>query len=114
VARAATTSDVFNAIAELRRREIIDLLAGGEAWPVGELVQRLALAQPAVSKHLGVLRRVGIVTVTTAGPLRLYRLEPKGLKPVHDWVKQYEQFWTHQIDRIKQRAEDKARATKQK
>jgi DNA-binding transcriptional ArsR family regulator len=112
VARAATTSDVFNAIAEPRRRELIQLLAGGEPRPVGELVERLALPQPAVSKHLSVLRKVGIVSVTTAGPLRLYRLEPKGLKPVHDWVKQYEQFWTHQIDRIKQRAEAKARAKK--
>ena len=114
MARAATTSDVFNAIAEPKRREIIDLLASGEARPVGELVQRLALAQPAVSKHLGVLRKVGIVSVTTSGPLRLYRLEPKGLKPVHDWVKQYEQFWAYQIDRIKQRAEAKARAMKDK
>ena len=110
VARAATTSDVFNAIAEPRRRDIIDLLASGEARPVGELVQRLALPQPAVSKHLGVLKKVGIVSVTTAGPLRLYRLEPKGLKIVHDWVKRYEKFWTLQIDRIKERAEAKARA----
>ncbi len=112
MARAATTSDVFNAIAEPRRREIIDLLGNGEARAVGDLVGRLALPQPAVSKHLGVLRKVGIVSVTTQGPLRLYRLEPKGLKPVHDWVKQYEQFWSHQIDRIKQRAEAKARAAK--
>ncbi len=110
MARAATTSDIFNAIAEPRRRQIIDLLAGGEARAVGELVEHLSLAQPAVSKHLGVLRKVGIVSVTTSGPLRLYRLEPGRLKPVHDWVKQYEQFWTHQIDRIKERAEAKARA----
>ncbi len=77
---------------------------------MGELVQSLAIPQPAVSKHLGVLKKVGIVSVTTAGPLRLYRLEPKGLKPIHDWVKQYEKFWSHQIDRIKERAEAKSRA----
>jgi DNA-binding transcriptional ArsR family regulator len=110
VARAATTSDVFNAIAEPRRRQIIDLLAVGDAYPVSELVERLRLPQPTVSKHLSVLRKVGIVSVTTSGPLRLYRLETAGLKPVHDWIKQYEQFWAHQIDRIKERAEAKARA----
>jgi DNA-binding transcriptional ArsR family regulator len=115
VARARTTSDVFNAIAETRRREIIDFLADGQARAVGEVIERLAVSQSAVSKHLGVLRRVGIVSVTTSGPMRLYRLEPKQLKPVHDWIKQYEQFWMHQIDRIKERAEGKgqARATSQ-
>ena len=108
MARAKTTSDVFNAIAEPRRREIIEFLADGESRAVGELVDRLAVSQSAVSKHLGVLRRVGIVSVTTAGPLRLYRLEPKQLKPVHDWAKRFEQFWSHQIDRIKERAERNA------
>ncbi len=81
MARAATTADVFNAIAEPRRREIIDMLAGGEARAVGEMVQTLRMSQPAVSKHLGVLRKVGIVSVTKQGPLRLYRLEAKQLKP---------------------------------
>src|SRR5579883_3133403 len=95
MARAATTTDVFNAIAEPRRREIIGLVGA------------LRLPQPAVSKHLGVLRKVGIVSVTSKGPLRLYRLNPQELKPVHDWVKEFERYWTHQIDRIKQRAESK-------
>jgi DNA-binding transcriptional ArsR family regulator len=114
MARAATTSDVFNAIAEPRRRAIIELLARGEPRAVGELVEQLSLPQPAVSKHLGVLRKVGIVAVTASGPLRLYRLEPRKLKPVHDWVKQYERYWTHQIDRIKQRAEAKVSTAKDK
>jgi DNA-binding transcriptional ArsR family regulator len=105
--RAATTTDVFNAIAEPRRREIIDVLVDGREHAVGDMVQTLRIPQPAVSKHLGVLRKVGIVSVTKRGQLRLYRLEPKELKPVHDWVKQYERFWTHHLDRIKERAERK-------
>jgi DNA-binding transcriptional ArsR family regulator len=105
--RAATTTDVFNAIAEPRRREIIDMLVDGQEHAVGEMVEMLRLAQPAVSKHLGVLRKVGIVSVTKRGPLRLYRLEAKELKPVHDWVKRYERFWTLHLDRIKERAERK-------
>ncbi len=108
--RAATTTDVFNAIAEPRRREIIGILAGGREHAVGDLVGRLRLAQPAVSKHLGVLRRVGIVSVTKAGQHRLYRLNAEELKPVHDWVKTYERFWSHQLVRIKERAERKALA----
>lgn len=108
MARARTTSDVFNAIAEPRRREIIEFLADGECRAVGEIVDRLSVSQSAVSKHLGVLRTVGIVSVTNSGPVRLYRLEPKQLKPVHDWLKRFEQFWSHQIDRIKERAERKA------
>jgi DNA-binding transcriptional ArsR family regulator len=105
--RAATTSDVFNAIAEPRRRELIDLLVKGKEHAVGELVLRLRIPQPAVSKHLGVLRKVGVVTVSKRGPLRFYRLNAKELKPVHDWVKTYEHFWTHQLDRIRERAEQK-------
>lgn len=108
--RAATTTDVFNAIAEPRRRELIDLLADGDRRAVNDLVAATGLAQPAVSKHLGVLRKVGIVSVTRQGQLRLYRLEPARLKPVHDWVKPYEQFWTHHVGRIKERAEQKMRA----
>ena len=110
MARAATTTDVFNAIAEPRRREIIGLLANGSERAVGDLVGALQLPQPAVSKHLGVLRKVGIVSVTKQGPVRLYRLNPQELKPVHDWVKEFERYWTHQIDRIKERAESKMRA----
>ncbi len=75
---------------------------------IGELVKRLRIPQPAVSKHLGVLRRVGIVSVNRLGRRRMYRLNAEELKPVHDWVKTYESFWTHQLDRIKERAERKA------
>jgi DNA-binding transcriptional ArsR family regulator len=109
--RAATTSDVFNAIAEPRRREIIELLArapGGE-YPVMELVHTLRIPQSAMSKHLGVLRKVGLVTVTKNRQQRLYRLNGKELKQVHDWVQMFERFWEHHISRIKQRAEEKAR-----
>ena len=103
--RATTTSDVFNAIAEPRRRQIIDLLNGKE-HAVGDLVLLgCRLPQPAVSKHLGVLRKVGVVSVSKRGQLRMYRLNAKELKPVHDWVKTYERYWTHQLDRIKERAE---------
>src|SRR4051794_32445238 len=107
MARAATTTDVFNAIAEPRRREIIDLLVDGRDHAVGEVVATLRMPQPAVSKHLSVLRKVGIVSVSKQGQLRLYRLNAKELKPVHDWVKTYERFWTRQLDQIKQRAEQK-------
>jgi DNA-binding transcriptional ArsR family regulator len=108
MARAATTADVFNAIAEPRRRQIIDLLGDARARPVGDLAELLRLAQPAVSKHLGVLRKVGLVSVTRFGQQRLYRLNPQELKPVNDWVKPFERYWTQQVDRIKQRAEEKA------
>jgi DNA-binding transcriptional ArsR family regulator len=107
--RAATTADVFNAVAEPRRRQIIDLLAGGKEHAVGELVERLGLPQPAVSKHLGVLRKVGLVTVMKKGQLRLYTLQARQLKALHDWVRTYERFWTSHLDDIKQRAEQKAR-----
>jgi DNA-binding transcriptional ArsR family regulator len=105
MARATTTSDVFNAIAEPRRREILDLLVHGKEHAVGDLVLRLRMPQPAVSKHLGVLRKVGVVSVSKHGQLRMYRLNGKELKPVHDWVKTYEHYWTHQLGRIKERAE---------
>lgn len=108
MARAATTTDVFNAIAEPRRREIIGLLNDGREWAVNDVVARVKIAQPAVSKHLGVLRKVGVVTVVKRGQHRLYRLHAAKLKPVHDWVKIYERYWTQQIDRIKERAEQKA------
>ena len=109
MARAATTTDVFNAIAEPRRRQIIEVLARRGALAVGALVVTLGLPQPAVSKHLGVLRKVGIVSVTQQGQQRLYQLEAKELKSVHDWTKKFEQHWSHQLDRIKQRTERKAR-----
>jgi DNA-binding transcriptional ArsR family regulator len=105
VPRAATTADVFNAIAEPRRREIIDVLSRGRARAVGDLVETLGLSQPAVSKHLAVLRTVGIVSMDKDGQRRLYRLNAKELKPVHDWVKNYERFWTAHLDSIKERAE---------
>jgi DNA-binding transcriptional ArsR family regulator len=108
--RAATTTDAFNAIAEPRRRQIIDLLAGGTAVPVGRLVESLGLPQPAVSKHLRVLRRVGIVSVARHGQHRLYRLNAAELKPVYDWAKTYERYWAHQLARVKERAEQKAKA----
>jgi DNA-binding transcriptional ArsR family regulator len=107
--RAATTSDVFNAIAEPRRRQIIDLLSDGEDRAVDDLVRTMRLPQPSVSKHLGVLRSVRLVSVHKRGRRRMYRLNAHQLKPVNDWVKQYERYWSHQIDRIKQRAEQKAR-----
>jgi len=105
MARAATTADVFNAIAEPRRREIIDLLRGGRDCAVGEIVAQLRVPQPAVSKHLGVLRQVGIVSVRREGKNRFYRLEADRLKPVYEWVKIYEQYWARQLVRIKARAE---------
>jgi DNA-binding transcriptional ArsR family regulator len=108
MARAATTSDAFNAIAEPRRREIIGLLAAGGTLSVNEIVEKLRLPQPAVSKHLGVLREVGLVSSEKSGQQRIYRLNAQELKAVHDWVKTFEQFWTNQIDRIKERAERKA------
>jgi DNA-binding transcriptional ArsR family regulator len=109
MARAATTTDVFNAVAELRRREIIDLLSRGRDCAVGEIVLKLGLPQPAVSKHLGVLRKVGLVTVLRQGQHRLYSLNAKPLKAVHEWVKAYERFWDDHLDAIKEAAEHKAR-----
>jgi DNA-binding transcriptional ArsR family regulator len=108
MARAATTTDVFNAIGEPRRRAIIGVLNDGQEWAVGDVVARVRIAQPAVSKHLSVLRKVGVVTVVKRGQRRLYRLQAAQLKPVHDWVKAYEGYWNHQIGRIKERAEQKA------
>ena len=108
MARAATTTDVFNAIAEPRRREIIGALVDGQERAVGDVVRIVRMPQPAVSKHLGVLRRVGVVTVVKRGQHRMYRLNAAELKPVHDWVKTFEKYWTHQISRIKERAEQKA------
>jgi DNA-binding transcriptional ArsR family regulator len=99
MARAATTTDAFNAIAEPRRRQILDLLRAGEL-PVNDLVVRLGLAQPLVSKHLRVLREVGLVDVREDGRQRMYRLNGGPLKPVSDWVQQYEQLWTARFERM--------------
>ena len=99
VARAATTADTFNAVAEPRRREILDLLATGE-HAVNDLVEALALAQPQVSKHLRVLREVGAVDVLQDGRRRVYRLNGHALKPIHDWVKSYEQTWSERFDQL--------------
>jgi DNA-binding transcriptional ArsR family regulator len=99
MARAATTADAFNAVAEPRRRQILDALAGGER-PVNDLVRALGVAQPQVSKHLRVLREVGAVDVRTNGRQRLYRLNGRALKPIHDWVKTYERSWSEAFDRL--------------
>jgi DNA-binding transcriptional ArsR family regulator len=108
MARAATTTDVFNAIAEPRRREIIGLLNDGREWTVNDVVARVKIGQPGVSKHLGVLRKVGVVTVVKRGQHRAYRLHAAELKSVHDWVKTFERYWTSQLSRIKERSERKA------
>ncbi len=99
MARAATTADAFNAVAEPRRREILDLLAGGER-PVNDLVEMLGLAQPQVSKHLRVLREVGVVDVRVEGRQRVYALNGPALKPIHDWVKNYERSWSERFDEL--------------
>ncbi len=99
MARAATTTDAFNAIAEPRRRQILDALAGGER-PVNDLVRELGMAQPQVSKHLRVLREVGAVDVRGDGRRRLYRLNGEALKPIHDWVKPYEETWSERFEQL--------------
>jgi DNA-binding transcriptional ArsR family regulator len=99
MARSPTTADAFNAVAEPRRRQILDLLAQGER-PVNDVVAALGLAQPQVSKHLRVLRAVGLVSVRGAGQRRLYQLNADRLKPIHDWVKAFERFWHESFDRL--------------
>lgn len=99
MARAATTSDVFNAIAEPRRREILALLRAGER-PVTEVAQELGLPQPGASKHLRVLREVGLVREHRAGKRRLYALDARGLRAVHEWTGGFEQFWNESFDRL--------------
>jgi DNA-binding transcriptional ArsR family regulator len=99
MARAATTADMFNAVAEPRRRQILDVLAGGDR-PVNDIVDRLGLAQPQVSKHLRVLREVGAVEVRGDGRRRLYRVNGRALKPIHDWVKEYERTWSERFDEL--------------
>ncbi len=113
--RSPTTADAFNAIAEPRRREILGALAtsGGEQ-DVSWLVGKLGWPQPQVSKHLGVLRKVGLVDVVRKGKRRMYSLNGQELRPVYDWVKEYERFWEHQLQRIKDRAERMERESKRK
>jgi DNA-binding transcriptional ArsR family regulator len=104
--RAATTSDAFNAIAEPRRRDILNYLALQER-PVGEIVASLGLEQPSVSKHLRILREVGLVHVRRDGRRMLYRVNAEAIRPLHEWAGQFERFWQHQLDRVKERAEGK-------
>jgi len=111
MARAATTSDPFNAVAEPRRREILEHLAAAEL-PVGDLVVRMALEQPSVSKHLKVLREVGLVRVRRNGRHMMYRINAEAIRPLHEWTKTFERLWSHQLLRIKERAEDKEKALK--
>lgn len=99
--RSATTSDVFNAVAEPRRRQILDLLVRGEQ-PVNAVVKSLRIGQPQVSKHLGVLKQVGLVSVRGAGRQRLYRINAEALRPIHDWVKAYERLWNERLDRLEE------------
>ena len=99
MARAATNTDAFNAIAEPRRRDILDILANGE-HSVNDLVRLLELAQPHVSRHLRVLREVGAVIVRDDGRQRLYRLNGSALKPIHDWINRYERTWTNRFEKL--------------
>jgi DNA-binding transcriptional ArsR family regulator len=106
MARASTTSDCFNAIAEPARREILNYLALQER-PVGDIVDEMGLEQPSVSKHLRVLREVGLVHVRRDGRRMLYRTNAEAIRPLHAWASQFERFWRHQLHRVKQRAEAK-------
>ena len=106
MARAATTSDAFNAVAEPRRREILSYLALRER-PVGDIVATLGFEQPSVSKHLRVLRDVGLVDVRRDGRQKLYRTNAEAIRPLHEWAGTFERFWQHQLSRIKERAEQK-------
>jgi DNA-binding transcriptional ArsR family regulator len=106
MARAATTSDAFNAVAEPRRREILNYLALEER-PVGEIVDLLGLEQPSVSKHLRVLLEVGLVNVRRDGRRMLYRTNAEAIRPLHEWTETFERYWRHQLSRVKERAERK-------
>jgi len=111
MARAPTTLDSFSAVAEPRRRELLDTLAaGGGELPVNTLVETLGWPQPQVSKHLAVLRQVGLVAVRRQGRERMYSVNASQIRTIHEWTKGFERFWSHQLDRIKQRAEAKAKA----
>lgn len=108
MARASTTSDAFNAVAEPKRREILEFLAHLER-PVGDLVSQLGMEQPSVSKHLKVLREVGLVRVRRHGRQMLYRTNAEAIRPLHEWTRTFERLWSHQLLRIKERAEEKAK-----
>jgi len=105
--RASTTSDAFNAVAEPRRRDILSFLALDER-SVGDIVKALALEQPSVSKHLRVLRDVGLVHVRRDGRNMLYRTNAEAIRPVHEWTETFERFWRHQLQRVRERAEAKS------
>ena len=111
MARAATTSDVFNAIAEPQRRQILMLLREGER-PVNELAHELGMAQPGTSKHLRVLREVGLVRDRKAGKQRVYGLDARGLQPVHEWTGGFERFWNESFDRLDAYVQDLKKAKK--
>jgi len=115
MARATTTSDAFNAVAEPRRRDILIYLAGTER-PVGDIVKALALEQPSVSKHLRVLRDVGLVRMRCQGRQKLYKTNAEAIRPLHEWAGFFERYWKHQLDRVKERAEAmvRQRATESK
>src|SRR5260370_38896709 len=104
--RADTTTDAFNAVAEPRRRKILNYLAPQER-PVGDIVASLGFQQPSVSKHLRVLRDVGLVHVRREGRRMLYRTNAGAIRPLHDWTSTFERFWWHQLNRVKERAEGK-------
>src|ERR1700691_549881 len=106
MARAATTSDAFNAVAEPRRREILSYLALRER-PVGDIVIALQLEQPSVSKHLRVLRDVGLVRMRREGRRKLYRTNSEAMRPLHEWAGELERFWKHQLSQVKERSEAK-------
>jgi DNA-binding transcriptional ArsR family regulator len=106
MARAATTSDAFNAVAEPRRREILTYLAGQER-PVGAIVVALRLGQPSVSKHLRVLRDVGLVRMRRDGRRKMYRTNVEAIRPLHEWTGEFARFWRHQLIQVKERAEAK-------
>jgi DNA-binding transcriptional ArsR family regulator len=111
MARASTTSDVFNAAAEPRRREILVFLLDRER-SVSDVVEKLRLEQPAVSKHLRVLRDVGLVRVRRIGRHKLYQTRAEGIKPLHEWAALFERYWSHQLLRVKERAEHMAKTGK--
>ena len=106
MARASTTSDPFNAIAEPRRRHILEFIAAEER-SVNEIADALELDQPSVSKHLQVLRNVGLVTVRREGQRTMYRINPETLRTIHDWCGMFAQYWRGQLRRIKAHAEEK-------
>jgi DNA-binding transcriptional ArsR family regulator len=112
MARAATTSDVFNAIAEPQRREILIVLRAGER-PVTELARQLGITQPGASKHLRVLREVGLVRDRKAGKQRLYGLDARGLRPVHEWIGGFEEFWNQSFDRLDAYVQDLEQTTQE-